>query len=276
MTTACSTTPMRSSAPASRSTSFSSNTPMTTRCAPAAFVSGPSRLKAVRTPSARRTGATKRIAGWFLGAYRKPRPTSSMHRVTSARSSSRSRPSASSTSAAPQADDTDRLPHLVTLAPQAAARIAEHVLRLMVHAPSPPVPTMSRSVPAVSTRTHASRMAVAAPAISSGVSPFCRSVQSTPATCSDDALPSRNAPKRPRASSNERSSPSMSCDRYGLSDGGAAAGAAAFCGFRRLRTLLGTAFSALTGRRADAQASAQMVRSFMSAVTGLLLHLATL
>jgi hypothetical protein len=58
------------------STRLSSNTPITTCCAPAALVIGPNRLKAVRTPRALRTGATVFIAGWFIGAYINPTPHS--------------------------------------------------------------------------------------------------------------------------------------------------------------------------------------------------------
>jgi len=41
------------------------------------LVSGPSKLKIVRTPSALRTGATARVAGWWSGANRKAMPISS-------------------------------------------------------------------------------------------------------------------------------------------------------------------------------------------------------
>lgn len=51
------------SAPAIRGISASSNTPITTRCAPAGLVIGPKMLNTVRIPSAFRTGATFFIAG---------------------------------------------------------------------------------------------------------------------------------------------------------------------------------------------------------------------
>lgn len=47
----------------------------------------------------------------------------------------------------PHLDDTERLPSLAALAPQAAASTMAAVEMLMVCAPSPPVPTMSRSLP---------------------------------------------------------------------------------------------------------------------------------
>ena len=50
--------------------------------APAGLVSGPRKLKIVRTPSALRTGTTCRVAWWCAGANMKPKPTSSMQRAT--------------------------------------------------------------------------------------------------------------------------------------------------------------------------------------------------
>ena len=58
---------------------------MSWRRAPAGFVSGPRKLKIVRTASSLRTGMTKRVAWWWLGANMKPKPTSSMQRPTSRR-----------------------------------------------------------------------------------------------------------------------------------------------------------------------------------------------
>ena len=51
-------------------------------CAPAGLVSGPRKLKIVRTASSLRTGTTKRVAPWWAGANMKPKPTSSMQRAT--------------------------------------------------------------------------------------------------------------------------------------------------------------------------------------------------
>ena len=85
-------------------------------------------------------------------------------------------PSASSTSALPDFDDTLRLPCLAMRAPAAAATNIEHVEMLKVWEPSPPVPTMStRCVrSATSTVRENSRITVAAPAISPTVSFFTR------------------------------------------------------------------------------------------------------
>ena len=59
-----------------------SETPISCRVAPAGLVSGPRKLKIVRTASCRRTGMTKRVAWWWAGANMKPNPTSSMQRAT--------------------------------------------------------------------------------------------------------------------------------------------------------------------------------------------------
>ena len=59
-------------------------------------------------------------------------------------------PSASSTSAAPQAEDAARLPCLTTLAPAAAATIAAMVEMLTVFDRSPPEPTTSTAGPPIS------------------------------------------------------------------------------------------------------------------------------
>mmetsp|Transcript_15118 Transcript_15118/g.38098 ORF Transcript_15118/g.38098 Transcript_15118/m.38098 type:complete len:215 (-) Transcript_15118:320-964(-) len=175
MMTAWSTRPTRLRAPAMSSRSSGWKTPMTARWAPAAFVMGPRMLKQVLTPSFLRTGATKRIAGWLTGAIIKATPTLSTHSTTWAGLRSILTPRASKTSADPQALLTERLPALATVQPQAEARTTEAVLMLMVSAPSPPVPTMSKSFwPPRSTELQASFIAWTIPAISSGVSPFCR------------------------------------------------------------------------------------------------------
>ena len=53
-----------------------SETPITWRVAPAGLVSGPRKLKTVRTASSLRTGTTCLIAWWWSGANMKPKPTS--------------------------------------------------------------------------------------------------------------------------------------------------------------------------------------------------------
>ena len=83
--------------------------------------------------------------GWFSGANMNAIPVFSQHFSTPAGDSIFT-PSASSTSADPHADDTERLPAFATLQPHAAASTTAAVLMLMVSAPSPPVPTMSSSL----------------------------------------------------------------------------------------------------------------------------------
>ena len=68
--------PSRASAPAIVVEEAGSETPMSWRVAPAGLVSGPRKLKIVRTASSLRTGTTKRVAPWWAGANMKPKPTS--------------------------------------------------------------------------------------------------------------------------------------------------------------------------------------------------------
>ena len=73
----------------------------------------------------------------------KPKPSSSIERSIRSTGCSSEKPSASSTSAEPEADETARLPCFATPAPAAAATIAAAVEMLIVLAPSPPVPAVS-------------------------------------------------------------------------------------------------------------------------------------
>ena len=113
------------------------------RARPAGFVSGPRTLKIVRVPSSRRTGAAWRIAGWCDGANMKPKPRRSIDSAIRSGGCSSVNPSASSTSAEPDAELTARLPCFATAAPAAAATIAAAVEMFSVRPPSPPVPTTS-------------------------------------------------------------------------------------------------------------------------------------
>ena len=79
-TTSAFSAPRRASAPAIVSRNAGSETPMTWRAAPAGLVSGPRKLKIVRTASSLRTGITWRVAPWCAGANMKPKPASSMQR----------------------------------------------------------------------------------------------------------------------------------------------------------------------------------------------------
>src|SRR5260221_592459 len=75
-------TPSSASACAMSSARSGCPTPTSWYAGRAGFVRGPSRLKAVRMPRARRTGITFAIAGWNAGAKMNPIPASSMHRAT--------------------------------------------------------------------------------------------------------------------------------------------------------------------------------------------------
>ena len=121
---------------------------MSWRRAPAGLVSGPRTLNRVRTPSSRRTPITSFIAGWKSGAKRKAMPISSRARPAPSGAISTSTPSAASTSALPERDDTERLPCLATATPPAAATRAAAVEMLKVWRPSPPVPQVSTTVAA--------------------------------------------------------------------------------------------------------------------------------
>ena len=120
-TTSARSVPKRRNAPARTPRNEGSLTPMTWRLAPAGLVSGPRKLKIVRTASSLRTGTTKRVAPWCAGANMKPKPTSRMQRPTAPGSRSMRAPSASSRSAEPQSEVAERLPCLATAQPAPAA-----------------------------------------------------------------------------------------------------------------------------------------------------------
>ena len=99
-------------------------------------------------------------------------------------------PSASSTSAAPDLDDTDRLPCLAIGTPPAAATKAAVVEMLNEPTSSPPVPTISITAPFGSMCAPFSRMTSAHAVISVMVSPFMRSAVSSVAISISVAVPS--------------------------------------------------------------------------------------
>ena len=106
----------------------------------------------------------------------KPMPVAAMLSAICCGSSMMLTPSASSTSALPDFDDTPRLPCLATFAPAAAATNIEAVEMLKVCEPSPPVPTISTKCGLSGTCTLLanSRITCAAAAISPMVSFFTR------------------------------------------------------------------------------------------------------
>ena len=188
-------------------------TPTTSRPAPAGFESGPSKLKIVRTASALRAGITCRIAAWCAGANKKPKPTSSMSAPIAVGGSDKSSPSSASTSAAPEALESARLPCLAILAPAAQATKAAAVETLKVRAPSPPVPTMSQSDSGgkeAATGTARARMTWAAAAISIGVSPLALRAIKNPAICASLQSPLKIASVARAASAAVMSRPAQS------------------------------------------------------------------
>src|SRR3954453_1236784 len=188
-TTSALRAPSRDSAPAIVSRNPGSETPMTWRVAPAGLVSGPRKLKMVRTASSLRTGTTKRVAPWWAGANMNPKPTSAMQRATASGLRSIRTPSASSTSADPLRPVAERLPCLATAQPWPAAISAAVVDTLKVGLP-PPVPAVSiRSSRPASTGVANARIVVARPTSSSTVSPLVRSATRIPDVSTSEALP---------------------------------------------------------------------------------------
>ena len=99
-------------------------------------------------------------------------------------------PSAASTSAEPDLLVTLRLPCFATGTPAAAATSAAEVLTLKICEPVPPVPQVSSTpVRRVRMGVMCFRIAAAAPAISSTVSPFARSAVSSSAISFSAARP---------------------------------------------------------------------------------------
>src|SRR5579875_1225054 len=117
-------------------------------------------------------------------------PISSASWVLARGGRSMTTPSASSTSAAPQAEEAARLPCLAIRAPAAAATIVPMVEMLTVCAPSPPVPTRSATRPGMSMWVAWSSMAAARPPSSTTVSPLIRRATPNPAICAAPAAPS--------------------------------------------------------------------------------------
>ena len=196
-----------------RGAAASSPTPTISRATPAGFVSGPIRLKAVRTPISRRVGPANFMAGWKAVASMNANP--SVRRAAAAETSSWSvrTPSASSTSAEPEREVIARLPCLATGTPAAATTRAAVVEMLNVPLRSPPVPTTSIAPAGASTRRTRSRIAAVKPASSAVVSPRIRRATSRAASWAGVASPSMTAPIAPRAASIDRLPPSMTVAR---------------------------------------------------------------
>ena len=134
----------------------------------------------------------------------KPMPASKMQWLMSSGCKSMFTPSAPSTSAAPERDESARLPCLATGTPEPATMKAAQVEMLNEPDASPPVPTTSMASGGACTRSIFSRIAVTAPVISSTVSPRTRSAIKKPPICEGVASPDIMVSK-PRAASSRLS-----------------------------------------------------------------------
>src|SRR5579871_2871800 len=137
----------------------------------------------------------------------KPIPASFTQRPTCSGEMSILTPSAESTSAAPEREDSARLPCLATGTPAPATMKAAQVDTLTDPEPSPPVPTTSMAPGGALTRSILARTAATAPVISSTVSPRTRSAINSPPSCEGVASPDIMRSNAEAASSRERVAP---------------------------------------------------------------------
>ena len=121
-----------------------SPTPRSCRRVPAGFVSGPSRLNAVRTPISRRVGPAWRIAGWKFGANRNAKPSVAQRRAGRRRRRGRSgRPAHRARRPSPTATSSPGCRAWRPARRRPRRRAPPSVEMLNVPLPSPPVPTTS-------------------------------------------------------------------------------------------------------------------------------------
>src|ERR1700756_4826340 len=137
----------------------------------------------------------------------KPMPASFTQRPTCSGLRSIFTPSEANTSAAPQRDDSARLPCLATGTPAPATMKAAQVETLTEPEPSPPVPTMSTASGGAVTRSIFERIADTAPVISSTVSPRTRNAINSPPICEGVASPDIRLSKADFASSRDSVAP---------------------------------------------------------------------
>ncbi len=210
-TTSARSQPSQESTCAIGSTLAREKTPSTCRRAPAGLVSGPSRLNTVRTPSARRTGATAFIAGWSSGAKRKAMPTVSSRRAGHLRLDLDLDAERGQHVGAARAR-RDRA--VAVLGDRHAARRRDERRRGRDVEGAPAVAAGAAGVDHRSswcgTRRTRSRIASAAPAISCGVSPFIARATSSAAICESPTSPSMMRPNSAATSSRSRCSPASS------------------------------------------------------------------
>src|SRR5271163_5203626 len=137
----------------------------------------------------------------------KPIPASATQRPTCSGVMSILTPSEDSTSAAPERDDSARLPCLATGTPVPATMKEAQVETLTEPEPSPPVPTTSTALAGALTRSILARIADTAPVISSTVSPRTRSAISNPPICEGVASPDIMLSNADAASSRDSEAP---------------------------------------------------------------------
>src|SRR4029079_3855442 len=131
----------------------------------------------------------------------KPSPHSAMQREIVSGDASIFTPSSFSTSAEPEREEIARLPCFATGTPAPATTKAAQVEMLKVPLPSPPVPQVSMAPSGARTVSTLARMARAAPAISSTVSPRTRSPMTSALICAGVAAPDITRSKASAASS---------------------------------------------------------------------------
>src|SRR5262245_54261799 len=131
----------------------------------------------------------------------KPSPHSAMQREIVSGEGSILTPSSFNTSAEPEREEIARLPCFATGTPAPATTKAAQVEMLKVPLPSPPVPHVSMAPAGARTAKTFARMARAAPAISSTVSPRTRSPMTSALICAGVAAPDITRSKASAASS---------------------------------------------------------------------------
>src|SRR6516164_267367 len=136
-----------------------------------------------------------------------PIPASLTQRPTCSGLMSIFTPSEDDTSAAPERDESARLPCLATGTPAPATIKAAQVETFTEPEPSPPVPTISTASGGAVTRSIFERIAETAPVISSTVSPRTRSAINRPPICEGVASPDIMLSKAQTASSRDSVAP---------------------------------------------------------------------
>ena len=173
----------------------------------------------VRLPILTRIGAIGPRAGWCTRAKRKQMPTSSSVFCAQRTAASISSPRASSVSAAPDLEEAARLPCFATGTPQAATTRLTAVETFNVCCPSPPVPQQSTALSGASMPFTRSRMALAAAAISTAVSPRADSAMRKASISSELAFKSRILAKTSSASARVRTGASRGSTLMGVPPG---------------------------------------------------------